>query len=399
MPRLNLIFAVALLGFSQQSIAQVPQGCGGAAACNGTLSGYISLEGGGFPSGASVFLQPLVKASPAPVGEYVLRDGDIAARARGQFDSIVDERGRVHISDVLPGRYIVVVQAPGYISSESFSPTLQGAASGSTENIVIVSAGVETTFSLRLQRGGSIVGVARFEGGKPAHRDGPISQEIALTLLSRQPDGSFDHAAGVGAAHTDAAGGFTFANLPPGDYVIMTVIPGPPIKTTQGQIDTMGGLIFSGGTSSLVKASAVHVTGTETEETEIVLPTSGLCAVSGRALAPDGSTLTNGLVRLKPVDDSSSAGIPISATAAHIAKDGSFRFDSLLPNRYEVWVELEPEVSFVGMTDDQQGIRMRATPPPSYVSPHIVINLLTGVAAPIVLQLRFDGNRSPVQAP
>ena len=384
----GLLFTVALLGSSRQSVVQAPGGCDEAAACNGTLSGYVSLQGGGVPVGATVFLQPLVKPRPAPVGEYVVRDGDIAATVRGQFHAVVDERGRVQISDVRPGRYIVVVQVPGYISSESFSPTSQESASDSTENIVTVRAGVETTFRLKLQHGGSIVGVARFEGGKPAHRDGPISQEIALTLLSRQPDGSFDYAAGIGAAHTDAVGRFTFANLPRGDFVVMTVIPGPPIKTTQGQVDTMGGLIFSGGTSSLAKASAVHITGTETEETEMVLPTSGLCDVSGRALAPDGSPLTKGLVRLKPVDDPSSGRIPISATAAHIADDGSFRFDALLPERYEVWVELEPEVSFAGMTDDHQGYRMRATPPPLYVSPHVLVNLLNGVTAPIVLRLR-----------
>lgn len=346
-----------------------------------------------------MFLQPLVKASPPPVGDYVVRDGDIAARVRGQFHSSIDESGRFRISDVLPGRYIVVVQVSGYISSESFPPISQRTASDSTGNIVTVRAGVETTFRLRLQHGGTIVGVARFEGRKPAHRDGPISQEFALTLLSRQPNGSFDHADGIGAAHTDAAGRFTFANLPPGDYVVMTVLPGPPMRTTQGQVDTMGGLIFSGGTSSLAKASAVHVTGTETEETEIVLPTSGLCDLSGRVLAPDGLALTKGIVYLKPVDDPSSGRIPISATTAHIASGGSFRFGSLLPNRYEVWVELEPEVSFLGMTDDHKGFRMRATPPPSYVSPHIVTKLLSGRTAPLVLQLRSGGDRSPVQAP
>jgi hypothetical protein len=109
--------------------------------------------------------------------------------------------------------------------------------------------------------------------------------------------------------------------------------------------------------------------------------------------------LTQGLVRLKPVDDGPAGRITISATSAHIGSDGSFQFYSLLPDRYEIWIELEPKINFVGITDDHQGVRMRATPPPPYVSPHVLVNLPDGVAGPIVLRLKSVDDRTPVQAP
>jgi hypothetical protein len=402
---LTILLSIAFFGSPEQSKGAAPTtgSCAKAAACNGRLEGVVTLEGGGFPAGASLFLQPFIEPRPIPVGEYVVRDDDIEATSRGQFHGIVDEAGRIQIGEVRPGRYILVVQVPGYISPESFFPvpplSISGhAVSEHTDNTVTVRAGEITTFHLKLQHGGTIAGIVRSSDGRSAHRDGPIDEQVALTLLTRRADGGFEHTA-AGAAHTDAAGRFTFADLPPGDYVIMTVIPGPMVRTAAGQSRAMGGLIFSGGTSSLEKASVVHVVGTETENTELVLQTTGLCDVSGRVFAPDGFSLTQGLVRIKPVDDGPSGTVPISATGSGIASDGSFHLYSLLPNRYEVWIELRPEVTFIGMTDDHKGIRMRSTPPPPYTSPHVLVDCTSGVTEPIVMQLKSVKDHAPASAP
>jgi hypothetical protein len=396
--------AIAFFGFLGQSTGAAPTTgfCAKATACNGRLEGVVTLEGGGFPAGASLFLQPLIGPRPTSVGEYVVRDDDIAAMSRGHFHGIVDEAGRVRIGEVRPGRYILVIQVPGYISPESFPWTLEPSVSGHavserTDNTVTVRAGATTTFHLKLQHGGTIAGIVSSSESRSAHRDVPFAEQVALTLLTRRADGYFQHTA-VGAEHTDADGRFTFANLPPGDYVIMTVIPGPMVRTAEGQLRVMGGLIFSGGTSSLEKASVVHVVGTETENTELVLPTRGLCDVSGRVFAPDGSSLTQGLVHLKPVDDDPSRTFPISAAGSGIASDGSFQFYSMLPNRYEIWIELQPKITFVGMTDDHQGIRMRSTPPPPYTSPHVLVDCTSGVTEPIVLQLKSGNTQTPAPA-
>lgn len=396
--------SIAFFGFLGQSTGAAPITgfCAKAAECNGRLEGVVTLEGGGFPAGASKFLQPFIEPRPIPVGEYVVRDDDIAATSRGQFHGIVDEAGRVRIGEVRPGRYILVVRVPGYISPESFFPVPPLSVSGHavsehTDNTVTVRAGAITTFHLELQHGGTIAGVVRPSESRSAHRDGPIDEQVALTLLTRRADGGFEHTA-AGAAHTDAAGRFTFADLPPGDYVIMTVIPGPMVRTAEGQSRVMGGLIFSGGTSSLEKANVVRVVGTETENTELVLPTTGLCDVSGRVLAPDGFSITKGLVRLKPVDDDPPRTFPISTTGSGIASNGSFQIYSLLPNRYEIWIELQPEVTFVGMTDDHQGIRMRSTPPP-YTSPHVLVDCTSGMTEPIVMQLKSVKDHAPAPAP
>lgn len=404
MPLLISLY-IALFGFLVQSTgapAPTTGSCAKATPCHGRVEGVVTLEGGGFPAGASLFLQPFFEPRPISVGEYVVRDDDIEAMSRGHFHGIIDDTGRVQIDEVRPGRYILVVQVPGYISPETFFPMppldVSGhAVSEHPDNTVIVRAGATTTFQLKLQHGGTIAGIVRSSESRTSHADGPIGEPVALTLLTKRADGGFEHTA-VGAAHTDAAGRFTFADLPPGDYVIMAVLPGPMVRTAEGQSRAMGGLIFSGGTSSMKKASIVHIVGTETENTELVLPTRDLCNVSGRVFAADGSSLTQGLVRLKPVDDGPSGTIPPSATGIHIASDGSFQFYSLLPDRYDIWIELQPEVTFVGMTDDHQGIRMRSTPPPPYTSPHILVNCTSGVTEPIVLQLKSGSDHTPASA-
>lgn len=397
--------SIAFFGFLGQSTgaASTTRFCTKAAACDGQLEGVVTLEGGGFPAGANLFLQPLIaEPRPTTVGEYVVRNDDIDAMSRGHFHGIVDEAGSVRIGEVRPGRYILVIQVPGYISPESFPWRLEPSASGHgvsepTDNTVTVRAGATTTFHLKLQHGGTIAGIVRSSESMSAQRDVPIAEQVALSLLTKRSDGYFQHT-GVGAAHTDADGRFAFADLPPGDYVIMTVIPGPSVRTAAGQLRVMGGLLFSGGTSSLEKASVVHVVGTETENTELVLPTTGLCNVSGRAFTADGLPITKGLVRLKPVDDDPSRTFPISTTGSGIASDGSFEFNSLLSNRYEIWIELQPEVTFLGITDDHQGMRMRSTPPPPYTSPHVLVDCRDGVTEHVVLELKSGNKQTPAPA-
>ena len=382
------------------AVAQSPGNCTGAQRCTGTLKGEVVLEGGGVPAGATVFLQPIPEPRPLPTGEYIVSDSDISAQARGYFHGVVDTTGKVTLSDIRPGRYIPVIQVPGYISPESYGSAAEQvvadpSAPKVTPNFVTVHAGEVVHFHLYLRHGGSITGMVRSQDGRPAPSNWSDPEGIALTLLTRKADGTVIHAAGLGASHSDAVGRFTFADLPPGDYIVMTVIPGPMVKTPQGDFPTMGGFIFSGGTSSLKQASVISVTGTENEKTELVLPTSGLCNVYGRVLAADGSPPRNGLVRLRPVDDEASGTSSISEENANIAEDGSFRFDSILPNRYEAWVELKPEVTLVGVDPDREGVRIRSTPPAPYVSPHIVADLTSGMAKSVVLQLKSGDSPHP----
>jgi hypothetical protein len=394
MVSLVLPLAIALLGVATQSatIPLVSNECANGAVCTGTLIGTVTLAEGGAPVGATVFLQPLALPNPVPSGggEYVLRDDEVEAMSRGHFHGIVGARGKVQISDVPPGKYIPVIQIPGYISPESLPSTPQlgfpdHTFSKQADNTVTVRAGAVTTFHLRLQHGGRIAGTARFEDGQPA--------QAALSLINRRFDGSFGYVGGIGAAHADATGRFAFANLAPGDYVVMTALSAPTVRTTQGLASANGGLVFSGNTSRLSRASIIHLIGTEIENTEMVLPTTGLRSVSGSVLAPDGSPLTQGLVRIQPVGDSLSAWmIPISSIATPIASDGSFHFYSLLPDLYEVWLQTYPSSTIVGITADHHGVRMKVTPT-RYVSPHVLVDLSSAVTKPVVLHIQSAKDR------
>lgn len=147
------------------------------------------------------------------------------------------------------------------------------------------------------------------------------------------------------------------------------------VATSNGLTSANGAVIFSGGTARLSRAAVTHVHGTETEQATLVLPTRGLRSLSGKVLAPDGSAWKAGLIRIEPAGDSASAWmVPISSLVTPLAADGTFQFPSLLPDRYELWMETQPEVKVVGITDDRHGVRMRATPSP-VGSPHMIVDL------------------------
>lgn len=188
----------------------------------GTVRGEVRLADGGVPAGSAVFLQAVQAPRPSPVGEYVLRDDDFAAVERGRFRGVVNATGHVVIRGVLPGRYIVVIQVPGYVSPESEGSPVAGADRAHT---VVVSPGTDATFQLLLRHGGTIQGTVRYDDGWPTYRDGPITQQVALSLVKRQTDGSFTHAFGAGAAHADKDAASPFLTCHPATMSCLQVYP------------------------------------------------------------------------------------------------------------------------------------------------------------------------------
>ena len=93
---------------------------------------------------------------------------------------------------------------------------------------------------------------------------------------------------------------------------------------------------------------------------DVVLPVSGLHAVHGRVIGPDGKPLERGLLRLSPKGETDRYNGPlISSIGTPIERDGSFHFTSVLPDTYTLEVEGGDSAKMVGLTEDGKGMRMR----------------------------------------
>ena len=358
----------------------------------GSVRGVIELGDTGEPAaGANVFLTPPPAPMPKIVdGEYIARDQPV----RGEFQATADAAGRVEMAAVRPGEYLVVTQVPGYVSPEEYeapwalAPVDAAGRAGLPAFVqtVKVEAGKETHFGLRLERGGVIEGRVTYADHRPAYREGAVAFGIAVNLLVRKPGGGFGHGLS-GAAHTDADGHYRIEGLPAATYGVQVAMIGGMVPVARGEEATQGLVMYDGGTQRLSRAETVTVKGHEVVKKDLVLPVAGLHTVSGRVIRPDGRPVQEGRLRLAPAGETDRfSGLLLNSIATPIERDGSFHFQSVLPDTYTLSVEEEPRVEMVGLTADGKGLRMRVVPSPyAPVSETVTV----GGAEPVEMELRL----------
>lgn len=191
-----------------------------------------------------------------------------------------DESGTMRL-DLLPGRYLIAVSAPGH------------AAKAGVLDLSTVGAEVDVT----LHREAELRGVVR-NGAEPA-------ASALVTLL--------DQAGQLAASvRTDAAGTYCLPAPEPGTYTVLAVMPGtaPVTKTLRWPHDPP---VLD---LSLTARARVH----------------------GMVRAPDGAPLAGARVRLL---DSDGAEVDTRITEA----DGLFEFPGLPDGRYTVWANGFPATS------------------------------------------------------
>lgn len=359
-----VIFAGRLIAAGQQT-ATVD---GSAGATTGSLTGVVELGDTRAPAaGAIVFLT--MPPAPAPKivdGEYIVRDEP----PRGAVHATADPTGRVAMREVRPGEYRVVAQVEGYVSPEEYIAPWGLApvdAAGRAElpafvQTVRVEAGKETHFVLRLERGGAVEGRVQYADGRPAFHGGSVVPGVAVNLLVRKPEGGFGHCV-MCTVHTDENGHYRIGGLPAATYVVEVAIGGEMVPTARGEEGTQGLVMYAGGTQRLGRAETVEVRGREVVREDVVLPLTGLHRVSGRVIAPDGTPPVEGRLRLAPKGETDRYDGPLlNSIVTPIERDGSFHFESVMPDTYTLSLEEERDAAMVGLTTDGKGVKMRIVP-------------------------------------
>jgi len=249
--------------------------------------------------------------------------------------TVTDLEGRFRMEAVQPGRYYAFATQDGYLDPAlALDPEkLKGLASDRErhlysiktwkDNLVDVTVSVRRVaeISLEIQRAAAVTGTVSFDDGSPAIG-------MRFELFRKTDKGEWT---GVGLALMDtwalqatsnSHGGYTLPNLMAGEYTVCTLMP---TDTEQAASRVCLGNVFRRKDAKTVKV----VTGETVGGVDIVIPLTGLHAVSGLVTAlVDGHALGHGTVRLLYADDRE------PARETDLGDDGSFGFDYVPEGKY-----------------------------------------------------------------
>jgi hypothetical protein len=250
--------------------------------------------------------------------------------------------GSFEMPQVPAGTYYVVAQLKGYLSpldALSEEDKYKGGADAvkkiqaHAERIIVQDAPVRT--DLRLERGGSINGVIRYDDGSPAVGVTPVRMVM-------QEDGKwktdFFNPGGGHNNTTDDRGHYRISGLAKGKYAIKAQLPSNQSISGLGgsqSLHTNTGdalVVYSGGVFREKDIKPIEVSaGDEVDGIDIVFPIDNLHVVSGTVTAkPHSHTNNSGWVNLNDPET--------KATLRHtkIEEDGSFKFNYIPEGQYEL---------------------------------------------------------------
>lgn len=320
---------------------------------SGAISGYVYCADTNLPARfAAVRVQSITSLG----SEFVVSPEGVQTAA----SSMTDLNGNVYIDDLKPGRYVILVTLPGYVTPlsrfawhdlvvDSLSPLdrvkerLESSLPQATvdENQV-------SLITVRLERGAEIRGTISFDDGSPAigirinisrkTADGNDWQEMA--------DGSGD---ALNAIQSDDRGQFRIPALPAGKYLLSVRIP-PEGQSVRG---ILGGQmtwpqkgsfpghleIYFGNTIRRNRSTVVELAPNETRlGADLQIPLSQFRVLAGRVASEyDGHPLGDASLLLRFADDRS----PV--VRAHVGEDGSFRIPFVLDGEYLLSVSAAPD--------------------------------------------------------
>jgi hypothetical protein len=252
--------------------------------------------------------------------------------------------GSFEMPKVPSGTYYVAAQLSGYLSplsSLSTGDRMSGGAGAikqikaQAEKIVVQDAPVGV--NLRLERGGSISGVIRYDDGSPA-------ADVKAIRMVMQEDGkwvvdTFNPL--VPATTSDDRGHYRISGLAKGKYAVKSELPtvqsisglGPGTFDMHSNYgDAL--VVYSGGVFREKEIKPVEVgAGEDVDGIDIVFPLDNLHLVSGTVIAKtDHHPLNAGWVNLRDVET--------KAMLRHtkLEEDGSFKFNYVPEGQYELAV-------------------------------------------------------------
>jgi hypothetical protein len=320
-----------------------------------TVSGHVSCGDTNLPARfAAVQLIP-EKPQPSQTPDFanVKNEKDMAkllAKSMAQsrqgtgLTAVSSIDGNFEMLKVPAGTYFVVAELSGYLSPLSALSTGDRMTGGAdavkkiqalAEKIVVQGAAVRV--DVRLERGGSINGVIRYDDGSPA-------AGVETSRMVMQEDGKWKvdtfnpH---VSATTSDDRGHYRISGLAKGKYAVKAELPWNQIvsglgpNTADVHSNTGDALfVYSGGVFREKEIKPIEVgLGDEIDGIDIVFPVDNLHQVSGTVVAKtDGHPVNSGGVSLTDPDTKA------SLRRTKIEEDGSFKFNNVPEGQYELKV-------------------------------------------------------------
>jgi len=273
-----------------------------------TFSGKVTIKGKGV-SGIAVGL---------------VRIEDSMAQA-ARHRTLTDDQGNYRISNVGPGKYQLMVAAPGFIPAPG---------SDTNKTFLISKAETVENVDFALVRGGVITGKIIDADGRPL-----IEEEVMIfPVESRQ--GFFQHTAPI-HARTDDRGIYRMFGVAPGKY---RVAAGRDDGDSFGMRG--GGFRRTFHPSAIEASEATIIEVTEASEAtgvDITLPEPTVYySARGRIIDDDtGQPLANVTYGVRRyLNENSTTSL---TTGAVTTKDGEFKLENLSPGKYAVFIEVPPD--------------------------------------------------------
>jgi hypothetical protein len=302
--------------------------------------------------------------------------------------------GGFELADIPPGRYLVLVDLPGYISGistldQDARQHLQDVAGapppGST--VIYVTNGEPVSLELTIERGASVGGAIRYDDGSPAigvtvgleHKNNKGAWEAALQSTSQTLD-NFAEGRSDGVS-TDSAGQFHIDGVPAGEYLLhahlMSLTVTLPVSGTGAVgVYTQPGVefnLYSGDAFWRKDAKPLKLGSGDEVTVDMVIPLAKLLTVSGSVVTgTDGHGVNQGSVTLALRDD------PEEVRTAVIEPDGHFRFLYVPEGDYVVKTEDAADGAAAATTDGTTMTSPEVSPVHRYASAQTALHIGEG---------------------
>lgn len=322
-----------------------------AKAPTGTLTGTVYCADTNMPARlASIYL-------------VHISDNSFGSQSYGETDL----EGRFAADRIPEGTYYVVAVLPGYLNLlsavteehlDELSDEERKSLLAQIQNVSI-SANQPAQTSIRLERGAEIDGTVAYDDDSPG-----IGLRIHYELKSNSPDPTFGIERRFGSTNysrqgppmTDDRGHFRIMGMPPGTYLVSTVLPSlaaerPSNRLTQMiDAETGGVVVYAGGSLRASKADLIKVeAGGASKDVDITIPLSRLHTVRGQVVVKStGQAPPNASVALLYSDTR-------EIVRAAMAPDGAFEIYYVPEDKFILEATAIAEPPPKALLDDEYG--------------------------------------------